>query len=206
MSHERNLDYLIKRRIIYRRSPIADKPTESFDWGDYYENGTYECYELFRSKAKITTYKSLKWHMLVLWYLNPQLDQDEFQALFKYICNKRTGFITFNVNESLLYTMIYEVSMMDLDEPPRNKQRKIIFKEFCKLTTEEKLSVVGKMVGRSKSVHEDDIYQCMLDIHDMGKKITIANIAKLLDCSARTIHRNMGMDLKKEKELLNQEL
>jgi len=143
MSHNRNLDYLIKRRIIYRRSPITDKPTESFDWGDYYEDGTYECYELFRSKAKITTYKSLKWHMLVLWYLNPQLDQDEFQALFKYICNKRTGFITFTVNESLLYTMVYEVSMMDLDHPPRNKQRKIIFKEFCKLTTEEKLSVVG---------------------------------------------------------------
>ena len=131
MSHERNLDYLIKRRIIYRRSPITDRPTESFDWGDYYEDGTYECYELFRSKAKITTYKSLKWHMLVLWYLNPQLDQDEFQALFKYICNKRTGFITFTVNESLLYTMVYEVSMMDLDQPPRNKQRKIIFKEFC---------------------------------------------------------------------------
>ena len=37
-------------------------------------------------------------------------------------------------------------------------------------------------------------------------KTSIANIAKLLDCSARTIHRNMGMDLKKEKELLNQEL
>ena len=105
MSHNRNLDYLIKRRIIYRRSPITDRPTESFDWGDYYEDGTYECYELFRSKAKITTYKSLKWHMLVLWYLNPQLDQDEFQALFKYICNKRTGFITFTVNESLLYNV-----------------------------------------------------------------------------------------------------
>jgi hypothetical protein len=62
------------------------------------------------------------------------------------------------------------------------------------------------MVGRSKTVHEDDIYQCMLDIHDMGKKITIGRMAGLLDCSARTIHRNMGMDLKKEKELLNQEL
>lgn len=206
MSHNRNLDYLVKRRIIYRRSPTTDRPTESFDWGDYYEDGTYQCYELFRSKAKITTYKSLKWHMLVLWYLNPQLDQDQFQELSKYICNKRTGFITFNVNESLLNKMVYDVSMMELDEPPRNKQRKIIFKEFCKLITEEKLSIVGKMVGRSKSVHEDDIYQCMLDIHDMSKKITIVNIAKLLDCSIRTIHRNMGMDLKKEKELLNKEL
>ena len=31
-------------------------------------------------------------------------------------------------------------------------------------------------------------------------------IAKLLDCSARTIHRNMGEELKREKELLNQQL
>ena len=35
MSH-RNLEFLNKRRIIYRRSPITDKPSESFDWGDYY--------------------------------------------------------------------------------------------------------------------------------------------------------------------------
>ena len=28
MSHTRNLDYLIKRRIIYRRSPLNDEPTE----------------------------------------------------------------------------------------------------------------------------------------------------------------------------------
>jgi DeoR/GlpR family transcriptional regulator of sugar metabolism len=45
----------------------------------------------------------------------------------------------------------------------------------------------------------------MLDINDMGKKITINRLAGLLNCSARTIHRNMGYELKKEKELLNQE-
>ena len=49
MSYERNLNYLVKHRIIYRRDPLTDKPTESFDWGDYYEDGTYQCYTLFRS-------------------------------------------------------------------------------------------------------------------------------------------------------------
>ena len=58
MSHK-NLEFLNKRRIIYRRSPISDIPSESFDWGDYYEDGTYECYDLFRSKAKITTLMTL---------------------------------------------------------------------------------------------------------------------------------------------------
>ena len=206
MSYERNLNYLIKHRIIYRRDPLTDKPTESFDWGDYYENGTYQCYTLFRSKAKITTYKSLKWHLIVLWYLNPQLDQDQFEKLARVICLKKNGFITFNISDQLLQSMIYEVSMYDLETPPKNKIRKIIFKEFSGLTPEQKMSIVGQLVGKTKKVHEDDIYECMLDLHDMGKKITIGRIAGLLDCSARTIHRNMGNELKKEKELLNKEL
>jgi transcriptional antiterminator len=62
------------------------------------------------------------------------------------------------------------------------------------------------MVGRSKTVNEDDIYQCMLDIHDLSKKITINKLALSLGCSTRTIHRNMSNELKKEKELLNREL
>ena len=57
MSHDRNLEFLNKRKVIYRREPINDKPSEEFEWGYYYEHGTTECYELFRSKAKIPTYK-----------------------------------------------------------------------------------------------------------------------------------------------------
>ena len=206
MSYERNLNYLNKHRIIYRRDPLTDKPTESFDWGDYYENGTYQCYTLFRSKAKITTYKSLKWHLIVLWYLNPQLDQDDFERLARVICFKKNGFITFSVSDQLLQSMIYEVSMYDLEVPPKNKMRKIIFKEFSGLAPEQKMSIVCQLVGKTKKVHEDDIYECMLDLHDMGKKITISKLANLLKCSARTIYRNMGNELKKEKELLNKEL
>ena len=52
----------------------------------------------------------------------------------------------------------------------------------------------------------DDIYECMIDINDMGDKITLSRIAGLLDCSKRTIQRNMCEELKREKELLNQQL
>jgi len=64
MSH--NLKWLNNNRIVYRAYPTTDVPTTTYDWGWYYEHGTYQCYELFRSKAKINTYKSLKWHLLVL--------------------------------------------------------------------------------------------------------------------------------------------
>jgi len=204
MSHDRNLEFLNRRRIVYRRNPITDKPTQENECYMFYEDGTYECYELFRSKAKINTYKSLKWHLLVLWYLNPQLTQDEFEDIAYIVANKEQGFITFTIPNQLLKRIIYEVSMCDLEEPPKNKLRKVIFKPTT-LSKEEKLRIVGELIGRSKRIHADDIYECMIDLNDLGKKITISRIAGLLDCSSRTIHRNMTKELRKEIKLLNKQ-
>ena len=99
MEYERNLDYFNRRQIIYRRDPVNDKPTETHSWGYYYESGTYECYTLFNSRAKINTYKSLRWHLYVLWYLNPKVDPDEFLGMCKYLCHKPNGFVTFTISE-----------------------------------------------------------------------------------------------------------
>jgi len=203
--YDRNTKYLEQHRIIYRQNPTTDEPTESFDWGWYYENGTHQCYTLFNSRAKINTYKSLKWHLYVLWYLNPQMDQEGFAALVKYICNKRTGFVTFNVSDQLRESMIYDVSLMELDTPPPNKLRKVIFKDFTGLDMRQKLSIVGKLVGRSK-ISESEIYDAMLLINDSQIKITASRLADALRCSTRTIYRNMSNELKKEKELLNQQI
>jgi len=206
MSHERNIKLLNDKRIVYKRNPINDVPTHETKQYMFFEQGTYECYTLFASKAKITTYKSLKWHLLTLWYLNPDLDQDEFMKIAEVISVKEQGFTSFTIHVDLLRKMVYEVSMLDLDEPPKNKLRKVIFKYNNGLTKEEKLSIVGELIGRTKRIHEDDIYQCMLDLHDLGKKITITQLALWLECATRTIHRNMSTELKREKELLNQQL
>lgn len=202
----RNMTYLNNNNIIYRRDPISDKPTEVYGWGYYYEHGTHQCYTLFRSKAKITTYKSLKWHLLVLWYLNPQLSPDKFEELAWIIAEKSNGFATFTMPEQLLKTMIYEISMMDLEQPPKNKLRKVIFKDYTGLSKTEKLSIVGKLIGRGSKASAEDIYETMLLLHDDNKKITVAAIAKVLGVSTRTVYRNMTHELTKEKELLNEEI
>ena len=206
MSQDRNLNYLNNNRIVYRRHPIKDIPDINNEVYMFYLNGTHECYELFRSKAKINTYKSLKWHLLVLWYLNPQLDQDNFLKLAEIICDKSNNFITFAIHEDLLNKIVYEVSMCDLEEPPKNKIRNVIFKPYTTISKEEKLRIVGELIGRTKRITQDDIYNCMLEINNNGDKIIISKLAKLLNCTSRTIHRNMGVELKREKELLNEQL
>ena len=122
----RNLTYFNNNRIVYRRDPINDKPDQENEVYMYYMNGTHECYHLFNSKAKITTFKSLKWHLLVLWYLNPQLDQDQFMVVAEIIAHKPNGFTSFAIHAELLRKIVYEVSMLDLEEPPKNKLRKVI--------------------------------------------------------------------------------
>ena len=55
-------------------------------------------------------------------------------------------------------------------------------------------------------VHPDDIYELMLALNHSEWKITIKRLALRLNCSTRTIHRNMCHELRKEIKLLNKQL
>jgi len=202
MSHF-NLKYLNDNRIIYRRYS-SDIPTKQYSWGWHYADGTYGYYAMFNSKAKINTIRSLKWHLLTLWYLNPDLDKNEFKKLANYIMHKSNGFVTFNIGIKLINNIIEDVYRQDLDTPPKNRLRKIVFKDGSGLSTVEKLSLVGSIIGKSK-IKKDDIYEAMLYIHEEGK-ITVKKLAEALKCTERTIYRNMCSELKEEKYLLNKQL
>jgi hypothetical protein len=212
MSQERNIKWLNDRRVFYRCDPWSDKPTIETDLYKFYEHGTHQCYTLFASKAKITTYKSLKWHMLVIYFLNIDgVDgdtvsfEDDMRSVFRFIANKDNGFVTFYISNKALEDMIEDV-LYHGGDPPINKMRKVIFKPASwSLSLSEKLSIVGKLIGRKK-VTKDEIYSMMLEANDRGAKITISYLATLLRCSTRTIYRHMCDDLKKEKQRLNEEV
>ena len=204
MSQDRNLKWLNDRRIVYRKDPDTDIPTIETKQYKYYKDGTYQCYHLFNSKAKITTYKSLKWHMLVLYYLNQDNEyglSPFFEHVARFIANKDNGFVTFFIKEKILDQMIIDVYNQGGD-PPANKLRKVVFKPYSGLDLSGKLKIVGQLIGRS-SIDKYDIYDAMVEING---KITISKIAKLLCCSTRTVHRHMCDELKQEKQRLNEEV
>ena len=203
---ERKFDYLINNRVIWRRDPVTDIPDIETDQYLFYKNGTYQCYNLFRSKAKITTYRSLKWHMLVLWHLNSEWNEHDAMDIAMYITNKENGFITFNINRWNIARLIDDLSIVDLEHPPTNKLRKIIFKWNCGLTKSEKLSIVGQLIGRMNGIDKSDIYEAMTQINYEGYRIIISKLAKMLNVTPRTIYRHMNDELKQEKERLNEEI
>lgn len=204
MSHERNIEWLISRNIIYRQDPIDDIPTIETDKYMFFEDGTYQHYYLFSSRAKINTYKSLKWHYLVLYYLNKGISSKDFTSLCKFIIDKNNGFVTFFISDIKFDNIVKDV-IQNSNGPPKNKLRKVVFKDYNMLTVAEKLSIVGSLIGKSK-LSDAEIYDAMLMINDNNEKITIGKLSKLLTCSTRTIYRNMSVELKKEKQLLNEQL
>ena len=204
MSQKRNIQWLNEQKVIYKQMPINDIATIETDKYMFFQNGTYEHYCLFNTKAKITTYKSLKWHFLVLYYLN----QDKGllpSYVYEFIADKENGFVTFFISDKKLNAMIDDVFATGGD-PPKNKLRKVIFKDFCMLDVNDKLKIVGKLIGRKNTVDAEAIYQCMLDINELGNKITWSKVASILGCSTRTVHRNLNDSLKNEKILLNEEI
>ena len=203
---DRRFKYLWNKQVIYRRYPITDIPDEETEHYMFYKSGTHQCYDLFRSKAKITTWKSFYWHMMVLWHLNPEWEDADAMEVATYLAYKPNGFTTFSMNKWNIARLVYEVSILDLDTPPQNKLRKIIFKPSCGLDKIEKLKIVGKLIGRLRGVQKEDLYETMLLISENEQKITIAKLADSLGVTPRTIHRHMCDELKKEKEILNEEI
>ena len=203
---DRRFKYLWDRQVVYRRDPITDIPDEETQEYMFFKDGTYQCYDLFRSKAKITTSKSFYWHMMVLWHLNPEWEDEDAMTIATYLAYKPNGFTTFTMNKWNIARLVYEVSILDLEEPPRNKLRKIIFKPNCGLDKSEKLSIVGKLIGRMNGIKKEDIYSSMLLMNDSDEKITISKLARSLGCTPRTIHRRMCSELKQVKEELNEEI
>ena len=114
----RNMKYLNDNRIIYRKYS-EDQPTQEYKWGWYYADGTHGYYSLFNSPAKITTIRSLKWHLLTLWWLNPSMDKTKFDELATVITYKPNGFTTFSVSNLMLNNVINSIYMQDLERPPK---------------------------------------------------------------------------------------
>ena len=144
--------------------------------------------------------------MMVLWHLNPEWEDADAMEVATYLAYKPNGFTTFNMNKWNIARLVHEVSILDLDTPPQNKLRKIIFKPNCGLDKIEKLRIVGKLIGRLRGVKKEDIYEVMIQTNHEGNKIIISDIAKILNVTSRTIHRHMCDELKKVKIELNEQI
>ena len=196
---EKNWKYIHDNKIITRRLPIEDEAQE-FEWGLFYKDGTYEYHNAFpQIGGYIAGYKHFYWILSVIWYLNEDMTEAELEGFKNHINNPDNGF----TDQSYQYVNIENITKNDCDYIPSTKLRKVIFKEGTGLTVKEKCSIAGKLISGARKITSDSIYQCMLELHDDGEKITNGLLARMLGVARRTIQRNTPDELKKEIKILN---
>lgn len=203
MSQDRRMKWLEDNRVITACYPWSDKPTETYDWGWYYEDGTYQKYDLFWYSAKIGSIKSLKWHIFTLRFLNPDMDDEKFEQVVNYICDTKNNFITFDVNQKVIDNLISEALNDPLDYAPPNKLRKVIFKQTCGLDRKQKMKIVGSIIGKGNSLSESEIESVMRWLNENGHEITNGRLERELGKSVRTIQRAMTPALRELRDELN---
>ena len=139
------------------------------------------------------------------------------QGLERVDLKKRTFVGNWKFGErEVIYCMMKEfINIGDIGKHKDFLKNDSVFKECLKIRLFDGLfrssdnilrNILINENGELMSIDEGDIYDIMLMLIHGGWKITIARLARGLDCSTRTIHRNMGEELKREKELLNQQL
>ena len=206
-----NKNWLHKNRIAYRCYPYSDNPTYEKEWGWFYEDGTDERFTLFNRDFKINSYKSLYWHLSVIWWINSSvvnkynpITYEEFLAASLFICDKSNGFIAIDI--SSYYVEKCCISIAKANKKPKNKSVKFVFKEGTGLTFSDKMKIVGKYSKRQKTYTKDELKKIMKKINDSGATITNKLLSLKMNCSTKTIQRLMDKELKETKEKMNEEL
>lgn len=206
IKYERRLDILMQRKIIWRQNPTTDIPTETHNWGWWFKEGTHQYYALFQYDAKIGTFWAFKWHLRVLWYLNPDLTGEEFTRLVNFMGESKNGFVLHTFSPKWLDAVIKSVFDSDLEKAPSNNLRRVVFREHHGLTLREQQQISGKYGNLGKGISPEDVYEEMLRLNDQRIRISIKNLAENLGVTTRTVHRNLDDTLREEKKELNKNL
>lgn len=208
---ERRIDYLLDRRIRFKKDPdefddIERKKIE-YPWGYYYPDGVYGYYNLFSNNSKIYNLGQMFNTFWTLWYINPGMSVDAFYQLCNFISVRDNGFCIFDVKQGWIDQKVQEVidGNFQFERPP-SPLRKFIFKQSLALTGRQKMSIASSISNNFKSkIDASDIYEIMLQLHDEGRKVTIRLIANSLNVHIRTINRWLKKtpELKKAKNEFN---
>lgn len=205
------LDYFHRRQISYKCYPYSDIPTEEKNWGWYYEDGTTQRYRLFPYKGmKITSKKSLYWHLLVIYWLNSSnmreyqtITENDFIDCCKYVCDYSSGFITSNLEDIDYYSVAK--SILSSNRKPYNKSVKFVFREGLGLSLSDKMKIISSYTNKS-AITESKLSDAIKKIHAKGEVVTNNLLSLELNCSKRTIQRNMNKELVELRKDLNNEV
>lgn len=162
-------------------------------------------YHLYRTKRKINSFAELEYIAEKFIYLNPDFELETMKGLFYKLSERESGHVIRTYTQRRVEAMI-EIVHERKKVPYTGKLRKIIFNPSKMLTKEQKMRIVGQVIGSKPNVEEEDIFYVMDELHLNKEIITIAKIAEMCDSSRYMIKKSLTPKVVKEMDRLNTRL
>ena len=184
----------------YNRHNLIMESSFRFEGYDflYFDEGI-PYYTLFRPTRKLNSFWEVKYAAEMLHYLNRDISDSLFFELVLSLSDRANGHVIRTYSEGRVINMCEEVLQLNLP-PYVRRYRRIVFNPGKVITTYEKMSIVGEMIGgkgnRSNKAIEESIYNAIETLMLTNYRITYESIGKELNCTRQTISKYITKDLK----------
>lgn len=164
-------------------------------------------YHLYRTERKLNSLWEVKYVGEVLLYLNPDMNYLTFKEMLLTLTDRGNGHIIRTYSKIKVVNMCEELyNQFDSESLPYvRRKRKIVFNYSRSISKDEKMSIVGQVIGRG-NITQEKLYCAVESLIEKGGKITIVNIAKELKCCRQTIYRHLSRALREVIDYHNSNL
>jgi hypothetical protein len=162
-------------------------------------------YSLYRTKRKINSFYELEHIAEKFRYLNPDFDEGLMVDLFVKLSDRESGHIIRTYDQDRVTRMVYSVLKKKKTPYMRNK-RKIVFNPVKYISKEDKLEIVGSLIGRKPLIEEQDLKFIISDLYENRERITLSKIAELTDTSRYIVKKSIPNKMWREIVNLNEKI
>lgn len=159
-------------------------------------------YHLYRSSRKINSFSELEYIAEKFIYLNPDFDLKLMISLFIELSDREAGHIIRTYSQDRVTDMVYRVYDKK-KQPYVPRLRKIIFNPSKNLSKDQKMEIVGRLIGRKSIILKEDMMLILEDLYMNKERISISKLAELTDTSRYIIKKSIDQEIKGEIENLN---
>lgn len=170
----------------------------------WYDNPV-DHFDLTSIQSRVTSFQQLKYYAEVLFYLNPDIDYNIFQGLFRYTGTRESGKCIRTYSKARIDQMTEEVYKIQ-KHPYCRRTRRVMFNPEKIISHEEKLAISSHIIRRGLAFTKEDVERVISQLSDSQRIITGEAISKELLCSRRTVSRIIDDNLKKMIQELNKKI
>ncbi len=166
-------------------------------------------YNLKDITSKISSFEQLTYYAEVFFYLNPDVDFKIFYGIFHTLGDREWKKTIRTYSKARILAMCQEVFEIR-KQPYCSQWRRIIFNPEKKIRNDEKMSICGELFKKQLTYTVEDVEKAVLQLKLANTLINDSNIADILNCSQKTIQRNMTSairnDIKKSNAFIKRKV